>query len=63
MVVVPESLSLACSISWNNRNHFDGVFKESFRHILAGMFVFEKKIFSYFDKPRKAQNARAAAAP
>ena len=28
VVVVPESLSLACSIWWNNRNHFDGVFKE-----------------------------------
>ena len=28
VVVVPESLSLACSIWWKNRNHFDGVFKE-----------------------------------
>ena len=28
VVVVPESLSLACCISWNNRNHFDGFFKE-----------------------------------
>ena len=28
-----------------------------------GMFVFQKIMFSHFDKPRKAQNARAAAAP
>ena len=28
VVVVPESQSLACSIWWNDRNHFDGVFKE-----------------------------------
>ena len=28
VVVIPESLNLTCSIWWNNRNHFDGVFKE-----------------------------------
>ena len=28
VVVAFESLSLVCSIWWNNRKHFDGVFKE-----------------------------------
>ena len=28
----------------------------------TGMFVFQKIMFLQFDKPRKAQNARAAAA-
>ena len=28
VVVAPESLSLACSVWWNNRNHFDGIPKE-----------------------------------
>ena len=28
VVVVPESPSLACSNWWNNRNHFDDVYKE-----------------------------------
>ena len=38
-VVVPESLILACSIWWNNRNHFDGVFKEYLSGILWHVFT------------------------
>ena len=46
VVVVPESPSLACSIWWNNRNHFDGVFKEF--QAYTGMFVFENNVFTFW---------------
>ena len=46
VVVVLESLSLACSIWWNNRNHFDGIFKE----YLSGIHwhVFENNVFTFW---------------
>ena len=44
--VVPENLSLTFSSWWNNRDHFDGIFKDlSFRHSLENV-CFTKIMFS-----------------
>ena len=57
VVVVPEGLSLVCSIRWNNNRWCSqGI---AFRHTLACLFL-EIRV-SHFEKRRKAQNARAAA--
>ena len=62
VVVVPESLEprllYLMKKSKPFRWRFQGI---SFRHTLVYLFL--KIMFSHFDKPQKAQNAHAAAAP
>ena len=46
-VVLPENLSLAFSIWWNNRNHFDGVFMEYLSGIQPHVY-FENNVFKFW---------------
>ena len=55
---------------WASFTLFDGIietismaFSRNIFQAYTGIIVFQKLMFSQFDKPRKAQNARAAAAP
>ena len=48
VLVLPESLSFASSISWHNRNHFDDVFKEDLSGIHWHVFVFENNVFKFW---------------
>ena len=62
VAVVLENFSLAFSIKWNIRNHFDGVFKEYLSDV-RWYVCFRKIMISVFDELRKAQNAGASATP
>ena len=62
VVVVPEGLNLASVFDGIIRNILMAFSKNIFQ-AYTGMFVFQKIMFSHFDKPRKSQNALAAAAP